>query len=441
MKKIILVVGIVAATSQMAWGGNVRDKLGIGFDVGGQKLYGDVRHSGVGPAFEGVLSYSIADRYRLTATLGYGQVNDGLFDHHFVTPMVNFDLRASYHIIPGERWTPLLYAGAGIFRFRLNSFVGGKGVPYGWFFDGSVFGGGGMEVMLNDHWALMAFLDYRFTTGDDLDFSAGNSKDGYLNGRTGLVYYLQAKPTVRKEKGVIAKAPIEEAKPEKREFPPEAEERFKAKIDTLEGARPEFTMEQYIRLKSRVDELSELIRRKEDEIQQLRSSLAQKQEQISELESKIQEIEARPKAIAGMERAPISVPRAEPPGYSATYDDGLRRFYARDYQGAIEVFEKLLTAYPGFKLASNCQYWVGESFYGLGAYEDAAQAFSKVLRYPKSPKIDDALLMLGQCYLRLDQTDNARQFLSRLIDEFPDSEYVPKANSLLKRLSAKTPGD
>jgi len=57
-----------------------------------------------------------------------------------------------------------------------------------------------------------------------------------------------------------------------------------------------------------------------------------------------------------------------------------------------------------------------------------------VLSYQRSLKQDDALLMLGKSYLRLNQPANARQVLDRLVKEFPNSEFVSKAEQMLSKI-------
>ncbi|MGH7450332.1 MAG: tetratricopeptide repeat protein, partial [bacterium] len=71
---------------------------------------------------------------------------------------------------------------------------------------------------------------------------------------------------------------------------------------------------------------------------------------------------------------------------------------------------------------------------GTGNYREAANAFSRVLSYPRSLKKDDALLMLGRAHMQLDQREEARQAFDRLIKAFPTSEFVAKAEEWLNRM-------
>ncbi len=112
----------------------------------------------------------------------------------------------------------------------------------------------------------------------------------------------------------------------------------------------------------------------------------------------------------------------------------MSQFYAKRYSDAIAQFNALVAQFPDHSLASNCVYWIGESYFGSGNYSEAVNAFNRVLNYPRSLKLDDALLMLGRSHLKLGQTEEARQAFDRLIKEFPNSEFVAKAEEWLSRL-------
>ncbi len=96
--------------------------------------------------------------------------------------------------------------------------------------------------------------------------------------------------------------------------------------------------------------------------------------------------------------------------FSVDYEQALRLFYARDYSNAIQVWDILHTQYPNYKLTSNCQYWIGEAYFGLGQYENAVKAFQNVFNYDFSYKKDDATLMLGRSYLKLGDVARARSY-------------------------------
>jgi TolA-binding protein len=79
---------------------------------------------------------------------------------------------------------------------------------------------------------------------------------------------------------------------------------------------------------------------------------------------------------------------------ATAYRDALDRFRQKHYQEAIDIFDWLLEQYPTDTLASNCQYWIGESYFGLQDYKKAYTAFKRVTEYTGSAKRVDALTMM-----------------------------------------------
>jgi tol-pal system protein YbgF len=177
-------------------------------------------------------------------------------------------------------------------------------------------------------------------------------------------------------------------------------------------------MQEYVRLKSRMDELNQQIGQKEGEINTLRTALDEKNQTVATLQTQL--------APAPSNSSPASFSRA--------YEEALSQFYSKRYSDAIAQFNTLLAQFPDHSLASNCVYWIGESYFGSGNYSEAVNAFNRVFSYPRSLKKDDALLMLGRSHLQLNQREEARQAFDRLIKEFPTSEFVAKAEQWLNRM-------
>ena len=75
-------------------------------------------------------------------------------------------------------------------------------------------------------------------------------------------------------------------------------------------------------------------------------------------------------------------------------------------------------------LSDNCQYWIGESYYALGNYQQAITAFQNVFTFSNSNKDDDAQLKLGICYIRLNDEEQAKREFEKLVNNYPTSEYV-----------------
>jgi len=116
------------------------------------------------------------------------------------------------------------------------------------------------------------------------------------------------------------------------------------------------------------------------------------------------------------------------------YKTALSYFNQRQNDKAIILFQEILDKSRNHSLADNCQYWLGECYYSKALYQKAIVEFEKVFTYTVSNKEDDAQLKLGLCYMRLQDRENAKRELTRLISRYPNSEFVDLARRLLKDL-------
>ena len=170
-----------------------------------------------------------------------------------------------------------------------------------------------------------------------------------------------------------------------------------------------------------------------NEVQYLESQQNQLDSKTRELQQKVAEQESQ---IAAMESSKPA-PAASSPASSAfnrEYQTALETYRARHYQQAIQKFESLLSQNRNNSLSDNAQYWIGESYYGLGEYQKAITAFEKVFTFSNSNKDDAAQLKLGLCYMKLNDNIKAREELEKLINDYPTSESVGLARRLLNQI-------
>ncbi len=426
MSGLCLFTIVQGAETQTA--ANEQSNIGLGFNIGFQKPYCDVLHTGAGLAGEFMARFYLSKYFDLSFGLGYGTLNDGFIYNTFQTTLVNGDVKANIHLTRPGRWNPYISIGAGVVNFQYFKnkpwAIGSDELVGQSFFDGSFIYGGGMEVMISPQTAINLLADYRFSTGDALDGAeVGRAKDGYLNTRVGLTFYLGKRPLRPEpsEAELLAMQGREYGASGSYEKSGSSDKlaMFEAKLDKLEASDTDLSMEQYVRLKSRVDELNGLIEVKDKELEDLKNQLNFKNQRLADLETSVRP-SGRTAGYVG--------------GFSAEYEEALRLFYGRNYRAAIDKFSDLMSRYPNHDLVSNCQYWIGECLFGLREYRAAADAFQKVFNYTNITKRDDATIMLGRCYYNLNERDKARSYFQALIDDYPDSEYLPKARQWLSRL-------
>ena len=175
------------------------------------------------------------------------------------------------------------------------------------------------------------------------------------------------------------------------------------------------------------------------EIDKLKNQLAQKDAQITDLKRQIKnqniqisQLEAQKSTAVPVYAGPVG--DVAPGEYQQRYQQGYDLFHSRNYQAAIEAFESLIASNANHSLADNAQFWIGESHYALGQYRKAIVDFEKVFTFPKSNKNPDAQFKLGLCYMRLGEKDKARDEFQRLVDVYPNSDYVSRAQKHLAEL-------
>lgn len=417
---------VTNAPAQMLTAG----RFGLGLNSGVQKIYCE-DPSGFSFGIETYTKYNISPRFFANLAFGYGilsgtAANSGTFH----TDLITLDLKGGYKFLAERNFTPYGYFGLGVFHFSYHG-PGASNLPgrfLGGYFDGSLFIGGGIEIKLNPNLALDSYADYRFTTGDDLNNKSSGAKDGYLNIRAGITYFISpfGIPSHTSSQSSANMSALDELAEEDNKS--SADDELNSLLEGLdnyhEGVNANMNMEEYIRLKSRIDQLNDAIRRKELEIEELKAQLDIRKEKIAELEKNL-------KNRGGELTASLDADLSD---FAASYEKALQHYYAREFDAAIYLFSSLLETSPRHRLSSNCQYWIGESYFGQGEYRMALEAFQKVLAFEESFKKDDALLMMGRCYMLLGDKQTALSMFDKLMNEFPDSEYFQKAQKYANSL-------
>ena len=106
-----------------------------------------------------------------------------------------------------------------------------------------------------------------------------------------------------------------------------------------------------------------------------------------------------------------------------------------EYRRALEMFRDIVKDYPNGEFTANAFYWIGQLHFALKEYEDARAAFAQVdLLYDDHPKVPDALYKLGEVYNVLGDVERAREYLNRVINDFPNSTAAGLARKYLAEL-------
>jgi tetratricopeptide (TPR) repeat protein len=112
-----------------------------------------------------------------------------------------------------------------------------------------------------------------------------------------------------------------------------------------------------------------------------------------------------------------------------------------NFDEAIKAFQDVIASAPkdeeGVRMAAEAQFMIGECFYQKAirpgkkdpkVLDLAADAYEKALRYPRAAGWgDDALFSLAWVYQQKRDFEKAEAVLRRLLREYPDSDFAPKA--------------
>lgn len=123
---------------------------------------------------------------------------------------------------------------------------------------------------------------------------------------------------------------------------------------------------------------------------------------------------------------------------AALYENAFALLKGGNYESAAEQFENFITRYPEHVLTSNAQYWLGETFYVRGQYQQAARIFAESYQqFPKGSKAPDNLLKLGMSLAAAGSQEDACVALGQIKKDFPEgpAPVLRRAEQEMNRLN------
>lgn len=194
--------------------------------------------------------------------------------------------------------------------------------------------------------------------------------------------------------------------------------------------------EMFIKIQNDVDRLEKTLEERTAAVDSLRRIIENRNARIRELEQRLQAYRAgKSGATAMASTAPVRQSSAAASSdFMRQYRVARGLFERYEYNDAIEAFQNLLQTYPNHPMADNCQYWIGESYFGLKQYQKAILEFQKVFAYPQTDKYDDAQLMIGLSYVRIGQRDRARSEFETFLNNYAGSEYESVAKKYIRTI-------
>jgi tol-pal system protein YbgF len=202
---------------------------------------------------------------------------------------------------------------------------------------------------------------------------------------------------------------------------------------------------------SRLAELGVEVRALRDELKQMRGKVEELQFALEKAQLEREERSksrtstgtppegSNPSAASSPSGTPSTGPGAE----VAAYEEGFRLYRTEHYADAIARFNEFLQNFPSSEYADNALIWLGECYLKQGDPASAAVAFEDVVKkYPEGNKVPDALYRQGIALLEMGTKSGkeatfrpaARQIFQRLVEKYPESERAPEARRQLEKL-------
>ncbi|MGB2632928.1 MAG: tol-pal system protein YbgF [Candidatus Acidiferrum sp.] len=200
---------------------------------------------------------------------------------------------------------------------------------------------------------------------------------------------------------------------------------------------------------TRLDTMSTQVQGLSDNLEEIKSRIGKLNQQLVDLQNSVQSIDSRlaggapmttpgggsapPSGPTGSNVAPTSAPAGPPPSADTLYSNGLRDLTSGKYELARSEFDDYLKYYGDTDLASNAQYWLGEIAYAQKDYNTAVQQYDKVItNYPKSFKLASAHFKKGMALLDLGQKNSGVKELREVVKRYPGTEEERRSRAKLK---------
>ncbi len=154
------------------------------------------------------------------------------------------------------------------------------------------------------------------------------------------------------------------------------------------------------------------------------------------------ENEASGEQQTGSDIQPAAVEQAtqvSPVQIRARYQEAFGLLKQSRYDQAIRKFTEFLSAFPDSEYSDNAQYWLAEAYYVTRDFEPALEEYNKLVEnYPDSQKLTHGLLKIGYTLHELERPEEARRQLQGLIEKHPGTTAARLADERLNRINTES---
>ena len=208
---------------------------------------------------------------------------------------------------------------------------------------------------------------------------------------------------------------------------------------------------------ARLDTMGTQVQGLSDNVGDLQARVGKLDQKLTDIQNTLQNVDSK---LASPAAAPLSAPPAAlsgpsgtiptiPPGGPAPsasgppasadvlYSNALRDINGKHYDLSTQEFQDYLKYYGETDLASNAQFYLGEVAFMQNQFQQALDAYNKVIEnYPKSFKTASARMRKGFCLAELGQKASAVRELRNVIRLYPGTDEAKRAAAKLREMGA-----
>ena len=196
---------------------------------------------------------------------------------------------------------------------------------------------------------------------------------------------------------------------------------------------------------ARLDTMGTQVQGLSDNVADLQARLGKLDQKLTDIQNTLQNVDSKMAAppsatipaTGGASGLAPGASSAPPASADVLYSNGLRDINGKHYDLATQEFQDYLKYYSETDLASNAQFYLGEIAFMQGQYQQALDAYNKVIEnYPKSFKTASARMRKGFCLAELGQKAAAIRELRTVVRQYPGTDEAKRSAAKLRELGA-----